>query len=246
MALRNLEVCFTPALFHLHRNKAAITVVVDIFRATTAIVTAFDHGVRKIIPVATVEEALSYKNRGFLIAAERDGLKLDFADFGNSPYNFMQPGLEGTTIVYSTTNGTQAIKMAIGSSQVVIASFINISAVASYLQKFTEDVVILCAGWKDRFSLEDAVFCGALSEKLLDSGEFQSTCDSVTAARDLWKTASADLLSYNQKFAHTHRLKSLMLDDVIEFCLTPDQTDKVPVFDGTSVMQWDTMTKNQG
>ncbi|MFO7722561.1 MAG: 2-phosphosulfolactate phosphatase [Bacteroidales bacterium] len=233
---KNLEVCFSPALFHLYERQEVITVVADIFRATTAICTAFDHGVKRIIPVTSVENARAYKDQGFLIAAERDGIKLDFADFGNSPYNFMQEDLDGTTIVYSTTNGTQAIHRAASTHMVIIASFINLSAIADFLNHQAQDVVILCAGWKDRFSLEDAVFSGALAEKLLQSGDFDSACDSVTAAIDLWETASADLMAYNQKFAHTHRLKSLMLDDVIEFCLTPDQSSKVPIFQQGEIM----------
>ena len=235
MAMRNLEICFSPALFHLYENPEITVVVVDIFRATTAICTAFDHGVVRIIPVTTVENAKQYKDKGYLIAAERDGVKLDFADFGNSPYNFMQEGLEDATIVYSTTNGTQAIHMAASAAKVVIASFINLSAVADHLSSSSEDVVILCAGWKDRFSLEDAVFSGALAVKLLESEEFVSGCDSVTASIDLWKEAEKDLIEYRTKFAHTHRLKHLLLDDVIEFCLTPDQTKKVPLFKNGSI-----------
>lgn len=234
---RNLEICFTPALYHLYEKADSIVVVVDIFRATTAICTAFDYGVKQIVPVSTLEEARALKQQGYLIAAERDGAKIDFADFGNSPFNFMQEGLEGTTIVYSTTNGTQAIHRAASARQVIIASFINLSAVVRYLSRFGEDVVILCAGWKDRFSLEDAVFSGALASRLLAEGQFHSECDSVTAAIDLWNAASLDLTAYNQKFAHTHRLKSLMLDDVIEFCLTVDQTDKVPLFKDGVIIQ---------
>ncbi len=230
MAERRLEICFSPALFHLHEKPGIIAVVVDIFRATTAICTAFDHGVKRIIPVVSVADAKQYKDKGYLIAAERDGIKLDFADFGNSPFNFMQEGLEGSTIVYSTTNGTQAIQRAASAQQVVIASFINLTAVARYLQNLQADVVILCAGWKDRFSLEDAVCSGALAKKLLASGCFISDCDAVTAAIELWHIAEKNLIAFNQKFAHTHRLKNLMLDDVIEYCLTPDQSEKIPLF----------------
>ncbi|HRZ42675.1 MAG TPA: 2-phosphosulfolactate phosphatase [Bacteroidales bacterium] len=226
----NLEVCFSPAFYNLYQNPNAATVVVDVFRATTAICTAFDYGVKSIIPVTTLEEAQFYQDQGYLIAAERNGIKPDFADFGNSPFNFMQEGLEGKTIVYSTTNGTQAIQMAGASGHTVIGAFINISAVAEYLTTLNKDVIILCAGWKDRFSLEDAICSGALATKLLESGAFTSTCDSVTASIDLWRIASMNLMEYHRKFAHTHRLKNLMLDDVIEFCLSPDQTRTVPLY----------------
>jgi 2-phosphosulfolactate phosphatase len=68
------------------------------------------HGIRKrcheIIPVTTVEEAREMKSKGFLVAAERDGFVLDFADFGNSPFNFSAEKVRGRSVVYSTTNGT--------------------------------------------------------------------------------------------------------------------------------------------
>lgn len=236
MAVRNIDVCFSPALYHLYEDHEHIAVVVDIFRATSAICTAFDYGVERIIPVTTIDDAKEFKGKGYLIAAERDGIKLDFADFGNSPYNFMQKGLEGSTIVYSTTNGTQAIHRAGTAKKVVIASFINLSAVADFLCNEESDVVILCAGWKDRFSLEDSVFAGALADKLLETGSFATSCDSVTASVDLWREAKKDIMTYKKKFAHTNRLKSLMLDDVIEFCLTPDQSRKVPLFDGEAIV----------
>ena len=82
---KNIEVCFSPALFADFRNQEAIAVIVDILRATSAIVTAFENGVDRIIPVGTLEEARAFKEKGFMVAAERDGLVRDFADFGNSP-----------------------------------------------------------------------------------------------------------------------------------------------------------------
>jgi 2-phosphosulfolactate phosphatase len=230
MTKQNLEICISPALFDLYDASCKVVVVVDIFRATTAICTAFDHGVSAIIPVAGLEDARAYQKKGYLIAAERDGIKPDFADFGNSPFNFMKPELENTTIVYSTTNGTKAIQLAASSEEVVIASFINLSAVANHLANSQRDVIILCAGWKNRLSLEDTLFAGALGALLIEHHDFKTDCDSVTAAMELWHTAKDDLMAYQTKFAHTHRLKKLMLDDVVEFCLTPDQTLKIPLF----------------
>lgn len=233
---KQLEVCFAPAMYHRYEDPEAVTVVVDIFRASTAICTAFDYGVEKIIPVGTVAEAKEYKNKGFLIAAERDGKVLDFADFGNSPFNFMKDGLEGKTIVYSTTNGTQAIQKAVSAAKVVIGSFINHSALAGYLEQQNRNVIILCAGWKNRFSLEDSLYAGALAEKLLSSGRFETICDSVTASLEIWKNAKTDLMRYKEKFAHRHRLKKMMLDDVVEYCLTFDKTLMVPQYYNNVIM----------
>jgi len=225
-----LEVCYSPAMFHKYENKESIIVVVDIFRATSAIATAFDNGVEKIIPVGTLDEARKYKDKGYLIAAERNGIVLDFADFGNSPFNFMGKHLDGKTIVYSTTNGTQAIKTASNCYKVAIGAFINHTAVCNWLEAQNRDVIILCAGWKDRFNFEDAIYAGAMVETLLKSGKFETICDSALSSMDLWKLAKTDLMAYKEKFAHRHRMKRLKIDDVIEYCLTFDKNNVIPIY----------------
>jgi len=121
--------------------------------------------------------------------------------------------------------------MASHSKAVVIGSFLNISAVANWLMAQNAPVLIFCASWKDRFSLEDTVFAGALAEKLLQSGNFESNCDAVTAALDLWSIAKDDLLVYIEKSAQKARLGLKGLDDCIEYCLTADQTQVVPLFE---------------
>jgi len=115
---------------------------------------------------------------------------------------------------------------------VVIGAFINISALAQWLCEEEKNVVILCSGWKNKFCLEDTLFAGALSSRLLDSGKFTTNCDSAHASIDLWNVAKDDILQYIKKAAHSHRLKKLGLDDVIPYSFTTDQTKVVPVFDG--------------
>jgi 2-phosphosulfolactate phosphatase len=232
MNKRHIEVCFSPAVYHRFHNSESIVIVTDILRATSAICTAFMNGVGSIIPVGTLYEAKLLKNKGYLVAAERDGIVSDFADFGNSPYNFTAEAIKGKDIVYSTTNGTQAIQMAKESHIVAIGSFLNLRALSNWLISENRDVIILCAGWKERFSLEDSIFAGALTSKLIDSGNFETICDSSLAACDLWSIAKNDLIGYIEKAAQRSRLKKHGLDDVIEFCLTLDQTSIIPVLAG--------------
>ncbi|MBC8005828.1 MAG: 2-phosphosulfolactate phosphatase [Verrucomicrobia bacterium] len=231
-----LEVCLSPAIYDKHADNDNLVVIVDILRATSSICAAIHNGVQSIIPVATVEEARVLKAKGYMVASERDGYVLDFADFGNSPFNFTPEIVKGKEIVYSTTNGTRCIHMASHSKAVVIASFLNISAVAQWLIEQNAPVLIFCASWKDRFSLEDTVFAGALAEKLLQSGNFDSNCDAVTASVDLWTIAQDDLLKYIEKSAQKGRLASKGLDDCIEYCLTADQTSVVPLFKDERLM----------
>jgi 2-phosphosulfolactate phosphatase len=229
MVKRNLEVCFSPALFNRFENKDAIIVIIDVLRASSAICTAFKNGALSIIPVAETDEAKEYKSKGYLVAAERDGYVLDFADFGNSPFNFTRDKVEGKTIVYSTTNGTRIIDIASSSYMTVVGTFINISALTDWLVKQNRDVILFCAGWKDKFNLEDSICAGAIAERLLESSLFITICDSVHASTDLWNAAKPHPLSYIEKAAQRSRLRDKGLDDCIEYCMTFDLTQCIPV-----------------
>ncbi len=230
MDQNKIEVCFSPALFPFFKDSEAIVVVVDILRASSAICNAFHNGVQKIIPVGTVQEAKDYKEKGFMVAAERDGYVKDFADFGNSPFNFTPERVGGKQIVYSTTNGTMAIHMAAGCYRVVIGAYLNCTAICEWITRQKRNLIILCAGWKNKFNLEDSVFAGFMVRKLLATGLFHTICDSATAAMDLYSLAEGNMLQYIDKAAQRERLRQKNLDDVIPYCHTRDVTDKIPVF----------------
>ncbi len=228
---KKIEVCYSPALYPYFENREAVVVVTDILRASSAIVTAFMNGAKKIIPVATLEEAQAYKEKGFMVAAERDGIVRDFADFGNSPYNFSVDRVNGREIVYSTTNGTQAVQLASSGAEVLVGAWLNISSLAAYISSVHRDVLILCAGWKNKFNLEDSLFAGALSAKILEDDRYHTICDSAYAAMDLYRVAEDDIMGYLEKAAQRHRLKKNNLDDVIPYCHEQDLTDIIPVLE---------------
>ena len=125
----SVEVSFSPLLYS---NKLTsnnfITVVVDILRATTSICAAFDHGVQRIIPVSGLDEAKKMKAQGYMVACERNGQVMEFADLGNSASDFLSQDLTGRTIVFSTTNGTKTINLSRDADQVLIGAFVNIDA----------------------------------------------------------------------------------------------------------------------
>ena len=229
MAKRILETCFTPALYEPAVHCNSIVVVIDILRASSAICTAFANGAVEIIPVAEVSEAKEYKAKGYLVAAERDGYVLDFADFGNSPFNFTKDKVSGKTIVYSTTNGTGIINLASSAYMTVIGSFLNIGALTEWILGKEKNVLLFCAGWKNRFNIEDTICAGAIAEKLMESNLYTTICDSTIASMDLWSLARPNLPGYIEKAAQRTRLRDKKLDDCIEFCLTSDFTDKIPV-----------------
>ena len=228
----NIEVCYTPNSYSLFHKPDSIVVVIDVLRATSAITTAFYNGVLKMIPVATVEEALEYKNNGFMVAAERNGEIVEGFDLGNSPFGYMNSKVKGKTIAITTTNGTQAIEAAKIADRVIIGSFLNLDSVIDYLKTEGKDVLFLCAGWKNKFNLEDTLYAGAVAEKLIYNYSFKTVCDSTLAALDLYKLAKHDLVSYLANSSHRNRLAKLDLERDIKYCLTPNQCPVVPVLNG--------------
>ena len=233
--MRNLEVCFSPSLIETYEIKGKLVVLVDILRATSTICTALYHGVKEIIPVASIEEAKAYKEKGFLVAGERDGKVLDFADFGNSPTNFLGDNLVGQRIAYSTTNGTKAVKAAEGCEVLAIGAYLNHTVLSEWILGSGLDVLVYCSGWKNKFNLEDTLFAGALCESLISSGKYDTICDSTLAAMDLWSIAKKDIIGYIQKAAHRERLRKLGLDDILEYCHTFDLAPVIPVLKGNSI-----------
>jgi len=230
----NIQVCFSPLLYPAYKkDNNMIVVVVDIFRATTTICAAIANGAASVIPVATMEEAKEYKNKGFLVGGEKNMHVFEFGDFGNSPTDYLPEKVKGKDIVMSTTNGTWAIKTAEECDCLIIGSFSNLSSVARYCSSADKDIMVLCAGWKGRFNIEDTLFGGALVESLLNYG-FNASYDSARIALSMWKDAKNDLPGYIRISEHIKRLESNGLSGQIAYCLTPDTVNVLPVYDRVS------------
>ena len=209
--------------------------VIDVLRATSAIITGIQYGIKEIIPVKDIEDALEYKHRGFITAAERKGEVVEGFDFGNSPFAFMDENLKGQSVVLTTTNCTTAMLQVKHANKTFLGAFVNISAVAERLSRENDDVVLLCAGWKNKFSIEDALFAGALAERLLNQYNFTTDCDSTLAAHTIYLAAKSDIPDYLKRSSHRIRLGHLHLERDIEYCLKKDQATVVPQFDGYSI-----------
>jgi 2-phosphosulfolactate phosphatase len=227
---KRVEVCFSPNLYALHKEDFEIVVVIDVLRATSAICTAMHHGVKSIIPIASLEEAFAYKKKGFIVAAEREGEIVEGFKFGNSPYAYMDPAFKGKTIVMTTTNGTKTINVAKKDAKtIVVGSFLNMNTLSDWLIKQNKNVLLLCSGWKDKFNLEDTLCAGAIAEMMLDSLKFESHEDSSIAAKYLFISAKSNYMGFLKSSSHRRRLKKLNLNRDIIYCLTPNQTPVVPI-----------------
>jgi 2-phosphosulfolactate phosphatase len=226
---KRIEVCFTPGEYANYKDEFEIVVVIDVLRATSAICAAFDNGILSIIPVPTIEEALEYKKKGYLVGAERKGQIVEGFDFGNSPFSYMKEEFRGKEVVLTTTNGTKSLEVANDAETVVVGSFLNLTALSSWLSKQDKNILCLCSGWQDKFNLEDTICAGAISEFLISTGNFISIEDSSIAAKYLFLSAKDNYLGYLKSSSHRRRLKHLNLNEDIKYCLTPDQTDVIPI-----------------
>ncbi|UOR05700.1 2-phosphosulfolactate phosphatase [Hymenobacter aerilatus] len=227
----NLDICFSPDLLSLYDLRGRIAVVVDILRATSSIVTALAQGVTHLVPVETLAECRALAADNYLTAAERDGVQAEGVDLGNSPFGYLDGvvPVQGRCVAITTTNGTRAMHLSRAADEVVVGAFLNLGAVADFLRQQGKDVVVVCAGWKGHFCLEDTLFGGALAARLAQDFDITSS-DATLAALDLWEKASPNVAAYLLKSAHVRRLNRLEAHKDMEFCVHQDEYNLVPVW----------------
>ena len=235
MQQRKLDVCLSPALLHLHDIRESIVVVIDIFRATSSMCYGLANGAEAIIPVASVEACRSYEDTDYLLAAERNGEVVLGFDFGNSPFSYTAEKVAGKTIVLTTTNGTHAINESREAKKVVIGSFLNLGALSTWLKTQPHDVLLLCAGWKNKVNLEDSLFAGAVAYHL--QTDVYKLDDAAILVADLYELAKGNLAEFMKKTSHSERLKELNIEADIAFCLQTDVIDTIPVLDGDRLVK---------
>ncbi len=151
---------FTPA----EAIAAPLGVVVDVMRATSTIAQALGSGYRRVLCCASIEDARALREElgdTALTGGERDAQRIEGFDAGASPREFLEPRAE--TLILSTTNGTRAIVAAAESCrEVVLGSLLNLEAVTALVRARAQDTVVLCAGYKDAFAIDDAYCAGRI------------------------------------------------------------------------------------
>ncbi|PWJ38595.1 2-phosphosulfolactate phosphatase [Sediminitomix flava] len=232
--MRKIEVCYTPELIQLYPLEDKVVVVVDVLRATSCMVAGLANGVKEVRPVASVDAAWEIAKEGYITAGERNGVKVEGFQIGNSPFEHMEMGKSNAKIVQTTTNGTLAIDKSAYAPHVIIGAMLNVSAVAEYLKKYDHDVIIHCAGWKGKYSLEDSLFAGALLERL--KSDFTIGCDAGLAALTMYNAVKDDIFGFMKTSSHVQRLGKLGVIDDIEYCLKEDIFDIVPVLENTAIV----------
>jgi 2-phosphosulfolactate phosphatase len=226
-----LHTVLSPRLLDLYDVTNALVVVIDVFRATSTIATALFNGATRVIPVESVDLCIRLgKSTGGITAGERDGKVIEGLAYGNSPAEYPREFIKGKTLVLTTTNGTKLLHKALhsGAAKVITGSFPNLSSVCDYLVSQDKPVILGCSAWKDRFNIEDAMFAGAVISRVKE--HFTIHCDSSLMAEDMYRLHRNNMNSYIRQTTHWHRLASYGLEKDLEYCVTEDVANVLPVY----------------
>jgi len=236
--MMRIDLQFTPAQIDELTLRDRTVVVIDVLRATSSIVTALTNGAREVIPTATIESAMKIVgNLGgdqALLGGERNGKMVPGFDLGNSPREYTGAKVRGKTIVFSTTNGSQAIVKARYAAELTLCAFINMNAVVRFLRDPARDFIILCAGRNGGFSLEDTVCGGMLIARVSEDQEVQLS-DSALAAMSLYRSFGRGILKMMRASEHGKYLEEIGFGDDIKYCATVGSVPVVPMLEGNVI-----------
>ena len=201
-----------------------IVVIIDILRASSTITTIIDNDAKALMAVKDELNARKYINNNYLVGGERNGETIPGFNFGNSPFDYKKEHVRDKTVVLTTTNGTKCIEMSSNANEVIIGSFLNLTAVVRYLNEKKKDIVLFCAGWKDKINLEDSLYAGAVALKMPKFNKDDSTLLCMKA----YEASKENLFETLQDSNHFKRLKNKGVIKDIQYCCKIDTTDVVP------------------
>ncbi|WP_160692775.1 2-phosphosulfolactate phosphatase family protein [Clostridium sp. C2-6-12] len=210
-----------------------IVVIIDMFRATSVIVTALNNGCREVIPYLTIEETLEHANKlrreEYVLGGERKAVKIEGFDLSNSPLEYTREKIEDKIMLMTTTNGTRTLTKSSTAKRVLIGAMINAKAVAETLIQINEDVVIINAGTNGNFSMDDYICSGYIINEMLKKDENLVLTDIAKTANMIYE-GHEDILSYVKEASHYSVMKSLSLDEDIEYCIKKSIINQVPEY----------------
>jgi len=231
-----LDVLFTPVQADELFFTGKTTVVIDVLRASSTIITALSNGAREVVPVGTIEFAVKVSGGIFggqtLLGGERNTKKIEGFALGNSPSEYSNDIVAGKTIVFYSTNGSRAVVKAKYSENLFVCSFNNLNAVAKHLKKLNEDVIILCSGNNNFLSLEDAVCAGMLVNELNAGEKNILLTDSSRSAMALFKSFGKNILKLLADTDHGELLINNGFETDLKACAELNNTDVIPYYSG--------------
>ena len=227
-----IDIILTAADIQPEKIKDKIVVIIDVLRATSVMITALANGAKAVYPYKDIESVLenSKKSKSFVLGGERKGLKIEGFDFGNSPLEYTKEAVSGKDMFMTTSNGTRAIEnSANGSKKLFIAAFLNVESVAKKILEENDDIVIICSGTDNNFSLDDALCAGEIIRRVKEKNRDIQLTDISLAMKRLAET-SLGIEETLEGSKHFEYLKTIGFYGDMNHCFTMDMFDIVPEY----------------
>jgi 2-phosphosulfolactate phosphatase len=232
-----LDVFFTPLEVLPQGTTNRLVVIVDVLRASTSVATALGNGARTIIPLQGADEVI-FRSKEFhrsqiLLAGEQKMLPITGFDMGNSPQAFTRDAVESKTILFTTTNGTRALLGVQGARDIVIASYVNFTAVLTMMKvaaSSNTDIAIICAGEEGSFTLEDAACAGRYVRAIPKRAESVTLNDAASASVLIEKKYGDNIAKVFKESEHGQALEAAGFGDDLTAAAEVDSYSVVPIY----------------
>jgi 2-phosphosulfolactate phosphatase len=215
------------------------SVIIDVLRASTTIITALENKAKELIPVGTVEFAVKVSGGMFggqtLLGGERNTKKIEGFALGNSPIEYSLDIVSGKSVILYTTNGTKAITKAKFSANLFICAFLNISALAKHLVRLNTDLEIVCSGNSNTFAMEDAVCAGKLISEIKKLNEDLLLTDSAHASLALNRSFGRSILKMLKETEHGKILVENGFEEDLKICSKLNISNTIPYYTGQAL-----------
>jgi 2-phosphosulfolactate phosphatase len=232
-----LDVFFTHNEVKQGDTMGRLVAVVDVLRASTTVATALGNGAKTVIPVegadGVIARAREFERSAVLLAGEQKMLPIPGFDLGNSPQSFTADAGEGKTILITTTNGTRALLGVQGARDIVIASYVNFTAVLTMMKvaaSSNTDIAIICAGEEGSFTLEDAACAGRYVRAIPKRAESVVVNDAALASVLIEKRYGDNIAKVFKESTHGKALESAGFGDDLAAAAQVDSYPVVPIY----------------
>jgi 2-phosphosulfolactate phosphatase len=232
-----LDVYFTPTERNPTDTVGRLVVIVDVLRASTTVATALGNGAKTVIPLLGPDDVITrskeFSRSAVTLAGEQNMHPIAGFDLGNSPQDFTPSAVEGKTILITTTNGTRALLGVQGARDIVIASYVNFTAVLAMMKvaaSSNTDIAIICAGEEGTFTLEDAACAGRYVRAIPKRSDSIVLNDAASASVLIEKKYGDNIAKVFKESSHGQELQAAGFGDDLTAAAEVDSYSVVPIY----------------
>jgi len=242
----NVQLLLTPHTLDRAELEGKTVVVVDVLRSSTSICASLLAGARAVIPTSGPGEAGELRAKlgadSAVLAGERNGVRIENFEYGNSPAEFLPETVGGRNVILCTTNGTGVFGRVVRAGLVFSGALVNLSSVAEAMAQQNRDAVIVCSGREGGFSIEDTLCGGMLIDRLRQTHACDLNLnDAGSLARLLYRDRQTSLKEAIAQGEHGRFLTSLGMSGDVDLCSRVDSMPVVPVLRDGRLVKFETV-----